>query len=91
MHWIDWILVAIPLLILAWIGFKTQKYLQGVSDFLAAGRVAGRYVVCVTTVMAGLGLISVVAVFEMYDKSGFAIQFWGQITTLVGLWMTLTG
>jgi SSS family solute:Na+ symporter len=91
MHWIDWLIVLVPLFIVIWIGYKTQKYMTGVSDFLAAGRVAGRYVVAVAAAEAGLGLISVVAVFEMYYKSGFAVGFWGGIATPVGLLMTLTG
>ena len=49
MHWIDWLIVLCPLALVAWIGIKTQKYVKGVSDFLSAGRVAGRYVVCVAS------------------------------------------
>ncbi|NLF15991.1 MAG: sodium:proline symporter [Lentisphaerae bacterium] len=91
MIWIDWMIVLIPLLAVIWIGVKTQSYMTGVSDFLAAGRVAGRYVVAVAAAEAGLGLISVVALFEMYYKSGFAVSFWSGIATPVGLLMTLTG
>lgn len=47
MHWIDWLLVFCPLLLVAHVGIKTQKYVKGVSDFLSAGRVVGCYVVCV--------------------------------------------
>ena len=68
MSWIDWLIVIIPLLAVAWIGFKTQHYVQGVSDFLAVGRVAGRYVIAVSAGEAGLGLISVIALFEYYYK-----------------------
>ncbi|MEW6357213.1 MAG: sodium:proline symporter [Planctomycetota bacterium] len=91
MHWIDWLIVLIPLGIITWIGIKTQRYMEGVSDFLAAGRVAGRYVVAVAAAEAGLGLISVVAMFEMYYKSGWAFGFWHGLATPVGLLMTLTG
>lgn len=91
MTWIDWLIVLIPLLAVVLIGVKTQRYMSGVSDFLAAGRVAGRYVVAVAAAEAGLGLISVVAIFEMYYKSGFAVGFWGGIATPIGLLMTLTG
>ncbi|MBM4045705.1 MAG: hypothetical protein FJ279_11365 [Planctomycetes bacterium] len=91
MHWIDWTIVWIPLIAVCYIGFKAEKYVQGVSDFMAAGRVAGRYVLAVATAEAGLGLISVVALFEMYYKSGYAIGFWHALATPVGLLMTLTG
>ena len=47
MHWIDWVIVLCPLVVVCIIGLKTQKYVKGVSDFLSAGRVAGRYVLAV--------------------------------------------
>jgi solute:Na+ symporter, SSS family len=91
MHWIDWLIVAVPLLVVIIIGYKTQKYVHGVSDFLAAGRVAGRYVVAVSNGEAAMGLISLVAMFEMYYKSGFAIGFWNQINIPISLFLGLSG
>ncbi|MBU0714954.1 MAG: hypothetical protein KJ964_06320, partial [Verrucomicrobia bacterium] len=91
MHWIDWIIVAIPLFIVVFIGLKSQRYIKGVSDFLTAGRVAGRYVMAVANGEAGMGLISLVAIFEMYYNSGFALGFWGAIAAPIGLVMGLTG
>lgn len=91
MHWIDWCIVVIPTIVVVYIGCKAQKYVQGVSDFLAAGRVANRYVVAVAGMEAGLGLVSVIAIFQMYYKSGFAIGFWGNLSVPIGLLMTLTG
>lgn len=91
MHWIDWLLVFIPLFVVVWIGLKSQKYVKGVSDFLTAGRVAGRYVVAVASGEAGLGLISVVAIVEMYYNCGFAVSFWGRLTGPLGLIFALTG
>ncbi|MFH1477849.1 MAG: sodium:panthothenate symporter [Verrucomicrobiota bacterium] len=91
MHWIDWIIVLIPLVIVVYIGIKSQRYIKGVSDFLAAGRVAGRYVIAVASGEAGMGLISLVAIFEMYYNSGFALGFWSTIAAPIGLIMGLTG
>lgn len=76
MHWIDWVIVCIPLLIVAVIGIRTQRYVKGVSDFLSAGRVAGRYVVAVAGGAAAMGLISLVMLFEVYYNSGLAYSFW---------------
>ncbi len=91
MHWIDWLIVCIPLLIVGFIGFRTQRYVKGVSDFLTAGRVAGRYVVAVANGEAAMGLISLVAMFEMYYKSGFALSFWSAVAMPMSVLMALTG
>jgi len=91
MVWFDWLIVVIPLLIVIFIGWRTQRYVKGVADFLAAGRVAGRYVVAVASGEAGLGLISAVAIFEMYYKSGFAVGFWGNLSAPIGILILLTG
>lgn len=91
MAWIDWLIVAIPLVAILYIGFLSEKYIRGVSDFLAAGRKAGRYLLTVSDGTAGMGLISVCAMFEQKYKCGYALDFWGNLAVLVGLAMTLTG
>jgi len=91
MHWIDWILVLCPLALVVWVGLRTQKYVKGVSDFLSAGRVAGRYVVAVATGEAAMGLISLVALFEAYYNSGLAYGFWGLLAAPIGIIILLTG
>ena len=80
MSWIDYLIVLIPVLIVVWSALKTQRYVRGVSDFLAAGRVARRYVLSVASGEAAVGLISVVANMEMYYKSGFSLSFWSSLT-----------
>lgn len=91
MNWIDWIIVLGPLVIVGIIGLKTQKYVKSVSDFLSAGRVAGRYVVAVAGGEASLGLISLVAMFEAYYSSGLAYSFWNEIAAPLGMIFMLTG
>lgn len=91
MQWIDWVIVCLPLLMVIFIGLKSQKYIKGVSDFLTAGRLAGRYVVCVANGEAAMGLISLVAIYEAMYKSGFAYNFWNQIVLPIGMIMGLTG
>ena len=91
MHFVDWLIVALPMILVFYIALRAQKFVKGVSDFLAAGRVAGRYVVAVASGEAGMGLISVVALFEAYYNSGFAYSFWNQLYVPVGMLMTLTG
>lgn len=91
MHYLDWIIVLIPLAITIYIGSLAQKYVKGVSDFLAAGRVAGRYVICVASGEAAMGLISVIALVEMYYACGFGVSFWNRLTMPIILLLALTG
>ncbi|MCC6683039.1 MAG: sodium:solute symporter [Phycisphaeraceae bacterium] len=91
MSWIDWLIVIVPLAAVGYIGWRTQRHVRAVSDFLAGGRVAGRYVVAVAVAEAQMGLVSVVALFEMYYRSGFAISFWNGFWTVISLVIALTG
>ena len=91
MHWLDWVFAIVPLMIVVGVGLYAQRYVKGVSDFLAAGRVAGRYVIAVAGGEAAMGLISVVAMVEMYYASGFALSFWQSLTMPLGLLFALTG
>jgi len=91
MHWIDWLIVFCPIVFVVWVGFKTQKYVKGVSDFLSAGRVAGRYVLSVASGEAAFGLISLVAMFEIYYNSGLGLYFWSNLTYPLGMILALTG
>ncbi|MBN1437108.1 MAG: hypothetical protein JW936_08525 [Sedimentisphaerales bacterium] len=91
MHLIDWLIMILPVLVVIYIGFKTQKYVKGVSDFLTAGRVAGRYVLCVANGEAAMGLISLVAMYESFYKSGFAYGFWGAISSPILIVLAMTG
>ena len=90
-HWIDWLVVLAPAVVVLWIGLKTRKHVKGVADFTSGGRVAGRYLLTVATGEAGMGLVSLVAMWELYYRAGFTYGFWGQMTLMLGLFMTLTG
>jgi len=91
MSTMDWLIVAAMILIVIGVALQTQKYVKGVADFLTAGRVAGRYVVCVAGGEAAMGLISLVALFEVYYNNGFAYNFWSSMAAPVGIVMGLTG
>ena len=91
MNWVDWIFVGIPILLVIFAALKSQKYVKGVADFISAGRVAGRYVVSVASGEAGMGLISAVAILEMYYNCGFAVSFWASLTIPISLVLGLVG
>jgi len=88
---LDWIILAVPFMIVLGVTLYSRRFVKGVADFLAAGRVAGRYVVCVAGAEASMGLITVIAIFEQYYKVGFAVGHWGGLVAPVALIITLTG
>ena len=91
MHWLDWLILCVPLSAVFYIGLKSRRYVKGVADFLTAGRAAGRYVVSVASGEAAMGLITLVALYEAMYASGFGYSFWQQIALPIGMVMSLTG
>jgi Na+/proline symporter len=91
MSWVDWLIVIIPVTFVLGIGFYSRKYIRSVADFLAAGRVCGRYVICVGDLANALSIIGLVAYVEMHYKTGFALGFWEQITGPLGIFLALSG
>ena len=91
LNFLDWLIVAIPVLIVAALSIYAQRYVKNASDFLAGGRAAGRYLICNAEGAAALGAITIVALFEQIYNGGPAVGFWAAIATPVGLMVTLTG
>ena len=91
MHWIDWCIMIIPFLTVIWLAMYAGKFVRGVADFLAAGRVAGRYVIAVGDVSSGLSVITIVALVEAKYQCGFAMSFWETISLPVGTILSLSG
>jgi solute:Na+ symporter, SSS family len=91
MHWIDWCVVALVGLFFVAVAYSTKKYTQSTSDFLAANRLAGRYLLTLAEGVAGLGAVSIVARFQMVYKAGFAPNWWEQLQAPILLIMMLTG
>ncbi|WP_309400254.1 sodium:solute symporter family transporter [Cerasicoccus maritimus] len=91
MHWIDWIITLAPVCFVLYLAVYSRKYVRGVVDFLAAGRVAGRYVISAGDLTAGLSVITLVALVESKYQVGYALSFWEYLTIPVGIIMGLTG
>ena len=87
----DWLIVILPLLFLLGIAVYSKKYARGVADFMAAGRVAGRYIISVGDLTAGLSVISLVAGAEQAYQMGYGVGFWNKILAPIGVVLALTG
>jgi len=88
---IDWLIVAALFGGLVTIVASTRKYMKGVADFLSAGRCGGRYVLCVSEGMAGMGAITLLAFWEMYSKGGFTSIWWSLPNWPIIFILSLTG
>ncbi|HCD32697.1 MAG TPA: sodium:solute symporter, partial [Phycisphaerales bacterium] len=82
--WIDWSIVLGFVGALTALAAYTKRYTKSVSDFLAADRCAGRYLLTMSEGMAGLGAASVIANFEKFYKAGFAASWWGLMLAPIG-------
>ena len=88
---LDWIIVAFFLILVIGMGIYSMRYVRGITDYLACGRVCGRYVISVADVANGLALITMIGAVEAGYKSGFAYGFWGSISTPVVMFLSLSG
>ena len=88
---IDWVILGSVYLILVASVLLTKRYMRSVTDFLAAGRTAGRYLISVGQGMAALGAITIVANLEMGFEAGFSMSWWGLSTTLVTTLIAVSG
>ena len=91
MHPLDWLIMLVPLAAVLGFAIHARKYARDAVDFLAAGRVASRYVICVGDLAAGLSVINIVASCEATYKVGSAMGFWNTITMPLGMFLALTG
>ena len=91
MQWYDWVIVAVPVLFVYFMGMYSRRYLRDVSAFLSAGRVCGRYVICVGDVAAGLSVTGLMSYVEIHYRTGFATAFWSALLTPLTVIMGLYG
>ncbi len=91
MSLLDWGITLIPLILILGLAFYSRKYIRGVVDYLASGRVAGRYVISVGEMSSSLSVITIVAMVEMNYQTGFALAFWNNLLAPLGLILALTG
>ena len=91
MHWIDWLIMILPFLTVLGLAVYSGKFVRGVADFLAAGRVAGRYVIAVGDVASGLSVITLVALVEAKYQCGYGMSFWETLMLPISTALSLSG
>jgi SSS family solute:Na+ symporter len=91
LNFLDWVIVFISLGLMIVSVEAGRRVMRSVADFLAAGRSAGRYVLCIANGAAGIGAITVIGNLEMNLIAGFSLSWWGMTTGLVVLIITVSG
>ncbi len=91
MTWFDWLILILPVCLVMGMGFYTRRYVRGVSDFLSAGRLCGRYVISVGDMANTLSIIGLVTIVEINYKTGFSVGFWNSVLMPLSIFMGLTG
>lgn len=91
MQLIDWILVAIPVLLVAAFAIYTKRFTRGVADFVAGGRCAGRYLICNARGEAASGVANTASKFEVIMVSGFTLAFWEKLSVPILLVVGISG
>ena len=89
--WYHILLVVVPVAAVCWFAVRCRRYVRSVTDYLAAGRCAGRYLLVSTGMMGGMSVISFVGNAEMHYNSGWAYSFWGALLTPLGLLLAFYG
>ena len=91
MQLIDWFFVALPVVVVAVVTLRARRHLKSVADFMAGGRLAGRYLLSTARSEMGAGAIAYVAMFEWFGNGGFSITWWNQLAAPVALILSISG
>ena len=91
MHWLDWLIVTVPVGLVAATAVYARRYLKSVADFMAGGRHAGRYLLSTAKSEMGAGAVAYVSMFEAFGKGGFSLRWWGQLSVPVTLVVAISG
>ena len=71
--------------------FHTRRYIRGVPDFLAGGRICGRYLLAVGNMETVLSVMALIAFVEVHYRTGFSYGFWSGFMGPIALIVSLTG
>jgi SSS family solute:Na+ symporter len=88
---LDWLMVALSVLLVLSFGAYTRRLMKSVADFVAGGRLAGPYLLAVARGEMQAGAVVFVAAFEVVTKSGFTLQWWGWISAPFVIVVAISG
>ena len=88
---LDWSIVAAVFIFIIAVVALSKSLMRSVSDFLAAGRTGGRYLISLSQGTAALGAITIVGMLEMNFIAGFALRWWEMVMTVVLVAISVSG
>ena len=88
---LDYVMICVPLFIIAAIAIALRPYMKSVADFLAASRCAGRYLISTSISPMGTTVMGMVLTMEVFSRTGFSIGFWMNFTSVFIFMFTLFG
>jgi solute:Na+ symporter, SSS family len=88
---LDWSIVAAVFVFIVAVVALSRSLMRSVSDFLAAGRTGGRYLISLSQGTAALGAITIVGMLEMNFIAGFALRWWEMVMTVVLVAISVSG
>ncbi|MGN0866152.1 MAG: sodium:solute symporter [Oligosphaeraceae bacterium] len=91
MHPVDWTILGLLLLALILTLRHFRRHVHSCTDFLAAGRLGGRYLLAISSGMSGVGAVTIIAAFEMSYAAGFPPVWWGFLSGVTGIVAALSG
>ena len=91
LSWYNWLIVIIPFAGVLYMAFHTRKYIRGIPDFLAGGRLCGRYLLSIGELENALSVMFLIAYVEVSCRTGFSTGFWSGFMAPVSLVLSLTG
>lgn len=89
LSWIDWSIVISVVVLMVGSAWYAKRYVRGTADFLAANRMAGKYLLTVSE--GGTGAVGTIATWQMIFCAGLSTQWWGMMSMPLGLFIALTG
>ncbi len=88
---IDWIIAVAPIFMVIGVGLYCKAQIRGVSDFTAARRSAGRYLLCIAGGELQAGAVVFISWYESISNSGFTLGWWNWLFAPIGIIITITG